>query len=221
MNYFRCSGGADTSMVTANADDVLSSKVIVDVNGNPLIGKMPNNGTINQSLNCGQSYTIPKGYHDGNGKITANSLASQTSANATAAQILSGYTAWVNGNKITGNATASKYAIGCLVTGKDWFTEQSVNLGFRPKVVVVYHKGYDSEGYLAAEFVAFCSDELKFVCYKKYNRDLEWYTQNSSYDSPALSLTDNGFSVNANLADGYYEQAMAWTSGYGYYYAYL
>ena len=68
-----------------------------------LTGEMPNRGAINQTLNAGGSYTIPAGYHNGSGKITANSLASQTSANAGAGQILSGYTAWVNGNKITGS----------------------------------------------------------------------------------------------------------------------
>ena len=54
------------------------------------------------SLNCGASYTIPKGYHNGSGIIKANSLSSQTSATAVAADIVSGKTAWVNGRKITG-----------------------------------------------------------------------------------------------------------------------
>ena len=62
---------------------------------------MANKGALNASLNAGQSYTVPVGYTTG-GKITANSLASQTSATATAGKILSGSTAWVNGSKITG-----------------------------------------------------------------------------------------------------------------------
>ena len=53
-------------------------------------------------LNCGDVYTIPKGYHDGTGTVVANSLASQTQATATASDIASGKTAWVNGNKVTG-----------------------------------------------------------------------------------------------------------------------
>ncbi|MBS6396662.1 MAG: phage tail protein [Clostridiales bacterium] len=59
-------------------------------------------GAKTSSLNCGGSYTIPKGYHNGSGKVTANSLASQTDANAAAAQILSGFTAWIKGSKVTG-----------------------------------------------------------------------------------------------------------------------
>ena len=66
---------------------------------------MTNNGSISQSLNAGESYTIPKGYHDGTGKVTVNTLSSQTSATAGASNILSGKTAWVNGSKITGTMT--------------------------------------------------------------------------------------------------------------------
>ena len=67
---------------------------------------MTNNGAKTASLNCGGSYTIPAGYHNGSGKVTANTLASQTSATATAARIGKGYTAWVNGTQITGTAAA-------------------------------------------------------------------------------------------------------------------
>ena len=73
------------------------------VNGSKINGSMPNRGSAGTSLNAGGSYTIPSGYHNGSGKVTANSLSSQTQANAGAAQIRSGYTAWVNGSKITGS----------------------------------------------------------------------------------------------------------------------
>ena len=66
-----------------------------------------NNGAIHASLNCGQSKDIPAGYTNG-GRITANSLASQTPANADASTIIAGRNAWVNGNLITGNAMKAK-----------------------------------------------------------------------------------------------------------------
>lgn len=94
--------GSDTSGVTAGTSDVLDGKYFVNASGSKLEGTMQNQGAKTASLNCGGSYTIPKGYHNGSGKVTANSLSSQTSANATAADIVSGKTAWVNGSKITG-----------------------------------------------------------------------------------------------------------------------
>ena len=64
-----------------------------------------NQGAKTSNLNCGGSYTIPAGYHNGSGKITANSLSSQTSGTASASDILSGKTAWVSGSKRTGTMT--------------------------------------------------------------------------------------------------------------------
>ena len=90
---------------TGNATeaDVLAGKTFSNGTQVGLTGTMVNRGAINQTLNAGGSYTIPAGYHNGSGKVKVNSLASQTSATATAAQILSGKTAWVNGNKVTGS----------------------------------------------------------------------------------------------------------------------
>ncbi len=87
---------------TAVASDVLSGKTFSNSSEVGLTGTMTNRGAVSQTLNAGGSYTIPAGYHNGSGKVTANSLASQTSANAGAGQILNGYTAWVNGSKVTG-----------------------------------------------------------------------------------------------------------------------
>ncbi len=69
---------------------------------------MPNNGAISQTVSNGSTYTVPTGYHNGNGKISVPSLASVTSGTATAADIAKGKTAWVNGTKITGNNVVSK-----------------------------------------------------------------------------------------------------------------
>ena len=122
-------GGADLDVITAGAGDILSGKVIVGPDGEPLTGvltltgtaadsqvlagktyyntdaktkrtgTMANQGSKSAALNCGGSYTIPAGYHDGSGRVTANSLASQTDATAAAGDLEAGKTAWVKGAK--------------------------------------------------------------------------------------------------------------------------
>lgn len=92
-----------TKDATATEDKLLINETAY-VNGEKVTGTMPDQGSKTASLNCGESYNIPEGYHDGSGNITANSLASQTSGTATANNIIKNYTAWVNGSKLTGTA---------------------------------------------------------------------------------------------------------------------
>ena len=95
-------GGADTSDVTATSEDVLIGKVIVDAEGEIVVGTMTNHGAVSQTLNVGNSYTIPAGYHNGSGKVTANDLTGQTPGTASAGEIIKDKTAWVNGSQVTG-----------------------------------------------------------------------------------------------------------------------
>lgn len=91
---------------TATVEKILIGETAV-VNGEPLTGTMPNNGAVApEALAAGDSYTIPEGYHNGSGKVTVQTLATLTSAgDATAAQILSGKKAYVDGSLITGTMT--------------------------------------------------------------------------------------------------------------------
>mgnify|MGYP000009263566 FL=1 len=60
----------DVSSVTATAADVLTGKVFVDKAGKTTTGTMPNNGAATETLTPEKlSYTIPKGYHSGTGKV--------------------------------------------------------------------------------------------------------------------------------------------------------
>ena len=92
---------ANQTTGTAAAGNVLISKTAY-VNGSKVTGTMPEQGAKSKELACGEAYTIPAGHHNGQGKVTAKSLASQTGATAVATKLLAGLTAWVNGNKITG-----------------------------------------------------------------------------------------------------------------------
>ena len=98
----RAGGGTDTSDATATSSVVLSGFTCY-VNDELVTGSMTNRGSVSQSLNPGGSYTIPEGYHDGTGSVGVTTLASNTSANAAASQILTGYNGWVNGANVSGS----------------------------------------------------------------------------------------------------------------------
>ena len=108
-------GGVDISDATATAAQILSGQTAYISTGKTT-GTMTNQGAQTKTLNCGESYIIPTGYHNGSGKVTANSLASQTAGDATEGEILSGKTAWVNGTKVTG-MIATKTSSNLTVNG--------------------------------------------------------------------------------------------------------
>lgn len=61
----------DVSAVTATAGDVLVGKVYVAADGTVITGTMVNNGAVSKTLDVTTiTYTIPAGYHDGNGTIS-------------------------------------------------------------------------------------------------------------------------------------------------------
>lgn len=61
----------DVSNVTATAGDVLTGKIYVTADGTVTTGTMANNGAANKTLDVTTvTYTIPKGYHSGSGKVT-------------------------------------------------------------------------------------------------------------------------------------------------------
>lgn len=61
----------DVSSVTAGAGDVLTGKVYVLADGTVTTGTMPNNGAVTKTLDVTTiTYTIPKGYHSGTGKVS-------------------------------------------------------------------------------------------------------------------------------------------------------
>lgn len=99
------SGGPSSDDCTATKAQVLSGYTAVTKDSGDDIaeGTMANQGAKTAALNCGTSYTIPAGYHNGSGVIRANSLASQT-GNATAEDkyVMKGKTYWKDGVLRTG-----------------------------------------------------------------------------------------------------------------------
>lgn len=106
-------GGAATG--DAVAADVLTGKTFSNAQATGISGTMPNNGAVSQTINAGESYTIPEGYHNGNGTVTGASLSAtavtvESGAVSFTAEI--GKTYVVSKNAATG---ASLSITGCTV----------------------------------------------------------------------------------------------------------
>ena len=88
--------------------EVLSGKTFTNDNG-AQTGTMTNNGAVSQTLSAGQSYTIPEGYHNGNGVVTADQiLATQEAIDALSITCDIGDTVIVSyGKEGSGNATVT------------------------------------------------------------------------------------------------------------------
>ncbi len=148
----------DVSSVTAGAADTLTGKVLVTADGKVATGTMPNNGAVSKALDAGTpSYTIPKGYHSGAGKVSVavetktvtptkaaqdivpstgkvltkvsvaaipDAFADTSGADALAANILDGKTAFVNGVKVTGSMPDN----GSATATMDGLTTTSVTI---------------------------------------------------------------------------------------------
>lgn len=109
----------DVSATTATAADVLATKVFIAANGTTTTGTMSNNGAVSKTLDAttgNQSYSIPAGYHNGNGKVTVV-LEEKTATPTTTSQNITP-TAGKVLSKVTVNAIPKQYgdATGKTVT---------------------------------------------------------------------------------------------------------
>lgn len=91
-------------MITATTGDVRAGKVIVDKDGEPLTGVLPDRGSWSSfGLAAGASVVIPAGIHDGTGRVTAKSLAEQTPGTLVADKMLVGTYGYSGGKRIDGS----------------------------------------------------------------------------------------------------------------------
>lgn len=74
-NAYRSALKTPGTMPTGDAvvGDVLSGKTFSNANAVGLTGTMVNRGAVSQTIQPGGSYTIPAGYHNGSGVVSASS----------------------------------------------------------------------------------------------------------------------------------------------------
>lgn len=113
-------GGVDSDKVTASESDVLLNKTYIGSDEEIHIGNMPNNGSVSATMAINGTYIIPKGYHNGNGKITQSipSQGATTYIPSTSDQII------YSGRYLSGNQTIkgdANLVASNIVRGKSIF----------------------------------------------------------------------------------------------------
>lgn len=80
-NHYRSvlsSGGGVQPTGDAVAADVLTGKTFSNASAVDIAGTMPNRGAVSGQATPSQPYTIPAGYHNGSGRVTAEASAPTT-----------------------------------------------------------------------------------------------------------------------------------------------
>lgn len=200
----------------ATAGQVLAGRTFSNASGAGLTGTMANRGAVTSSLNAGGSYTIPAGYHNGKGKVSAAALAGQTDATAVAANLTKGKTAWVKGTKITGTGAdcTAQYNAG-FAAGKRWtqgtFANKragvTCNCGFRPSHMFFYNTNPAANNEV---HVYACNMTAKRVykCNKTADRTMMFVLLDSATDVVITGISDTGFS--AKLMDPKEGEVIQW-----------
>ena len=124
-----CTYNADTSDATAVVSDILYGSSAY-VNGNKLVGTMPNRGAISATISTLTPYTVQNGYHDGSGTVSVDST------NISAGNIKSGVTILGVQGTYTGEAIttqskpvtpSSSQQIVTADAGYDYLAQVTVN----------------------------------------------------------------------------------------------
>ena len=100
-------GVTDTKKGNATAAQVLSGKTFTNASSVNISGTMTNNGAVSKTFTpraSSQTYTIPKGYHNGSGKVTVNAASLQPTSVKTV--FTSSTATW------DGSATKSGFVVG-------------------------------------------------------------------------------------------------------------
>ena len=154
-----------------NADrtDVLSGKSFTSSNGAALSGSMTNRGAWNGTVNPGKSITIPAGYHNGSGKVTAGTVNPNM-------KLVNRTVSWGSGVIFSGDDTSASKA--CQF-GLQYYANSTYNVHIEFRIyrnnsridtIYINREGglmYDPRGYINKRYE--CSGTYKYDVNVTYN----------------------------------------------------
>ena len=168
------------------------------VNGQKVTGTMPDIGSENDTLLCGASHKISKGYHDGNGVIKAADLMSQTKASIIPADIKKGSYCWANGARVDGTMTMNKSSTTTLYAGGSY----TIPEGYHDGKGKVNAANLESQTYGTAYseviiegYTAWVNGEQVTGSVKKVEPEVINFAMNSKYYIPKGYHTGNGYII--------------------------
>lgn len=118
----------DSTIADATPADILAPKTAW-VNGEKITGIIDTIQPENIELDCGASYTIEAGYHNGAGVIHSKTLFSQTKASITPEDIVIGSNCWANGEFIEGTMTKNNSQTITLSNGGEYIIPKGYHSG--------------------------------------------------------------------------------------------
>lgn len=193
----------DTSDANAVAADILTTKSAY-VKGVKINGSMPNNGAISSMLLAGTAEVIPAGYTPG-GTVSAYPLNIQTAGTASAADIASGKTAWVNGSMLTGTAQAGRTVLFCN-------SDDDANILLYLDSSIVGSKQYSKFNRIRLVGRNWANVEYAFIFSRTDSSTArQWFYQNDK----AYSFGNSGYSVYSNISTSGEYMANSTSTGLG------